>query len=214
MKSFSGYGCIFPKGYQPRFGNTNPWTCPIRDCTGRFPVYQTLGRHISSSHSGFLLNDNCDGTFSFVADRKGTGPRGRKPCLVVSVTPVDDAAQRLNMRNHEAPPARDGRHLSRPRTSPSDSLSDITSPILDTKRDRPDLLDAERRTHKARRLGYQERSPSGMANQSFPQRNTSAGPPISAGWEKSNGFLRLGNSDTSDDLRSRSLSLSASHLAS
>ena len=180
----------------------------MKDCRGKFPIYETLGRHISSAHTGALLNDNGDGTFSFVAHRKGTGPKGRKPCLVVSVTPVDDPEQRLNIRSHEVPLAPDGRHLSMPRTSPSD----IVSPILDTKRDRPDLLDGGRRIHKAPRLDYREQSSSGTANRSFPQRNTSPLPLISATWESSDGFLRFGTNDTGDNLRSRSLCITSSVL--
>ncbi|KAK1750513.1 hypothetical protein QBC47DRAFT_438461 [Echria macrotheca] len=88
-----GVGALFPEGYSPRFDQSYPWICPIRDCQTVFLHAWGLGGHFSAGHRGCLLNDNRDGTMSIVGSRKETADdKKRIPAIVVSRNMAEQAS--------------------------------------------------------------------------------------------------------------------------
>ncbi|KAK1828045.1 hypothetical protein QBC39DRAFT_375079 [Podospora conica] len=62
-----------------------PYICPIRSCRHLHKTVLDLSIHWERAHMGRLLNDNLDGTFTVVGDRK----KAYRPAIVVSRTPND-----------------------------------------------------------------------------------------------------------------------------
>ncbi|KAK3952870.1 hypothetical protein QBC32DRAFT_259265 [Pseudoneurospora amorphoporcata] len=58
-------GALIPVGYQLLDGDF-PWICPVRSCRTLHSKIKALGNHFSHGHKGACLNDNLDGTLTFL----------------------------------------------------------------------------------------------------------------------------------------------------
>ncbi|KAK4458086.1 hypothetical protein QBC42DRAFT_349914 [Cladorrhinum samala] len=88
-------GVLLPTGYQlDKTDPVRPWLCPVTTCTKAFQKLKDFGFHFQRAHYGECLQDNSDGTFTFVksyqSKKRGIGPGGKirfnAPAVVISKT--------------------------------------------------------------------------------------------------------------------------------